>query len=153
MNTNDLSPAPSYGTYTIFSPGWPGNGSWRQFAYDNNGMNTINGGEHNYSDLPSALNQITNGTWTIQFSNAVTTNTSQFSVSLKGALTTNQLPATFVTSPADGANGLTNEPAFTWQGQPVNWPVTGSIYIVHTGNNNGSFYYPYPNPILTTQSN
>jgi hypothetical protein len=149
MNTNGIGADAPLGNYTITSPGQPTNGSWRQFTYDTNGFNTTDGGENNYSILADALRQITNGLWTLTLTNATTTNTYHFAVSLPGGLTTNQLPVTLITSPADGANNLTNQPTFTWAGQPTNWPVTGSIYL-NQYLNNSSFYYP--DNVATTQT-
>lgn len=141
MNTNDIGADAPQGIYTITSPGQPGNGSWRQFTYDANGFNTTSGGENGYSQLVDALQQITNGLWTLTFTSATTTNTYHFAVSLPGGLTTNQLSATLITFPADGASVLTNQPAFTWTGQPSSWSVSGSI-SVYQHLNNSSFYYP-----------
>ena len=138
MNTNAIAPAAPFGIYSIFSPGQPTNGSWRQFRYDTNGFNTINASEHSYTNLTSALQQITNGTWTIQFTNATVTNYYTFRVSLPSGLTTNQLPVTLITSPVNGASDLTNMPAFLWHGQPTNWPVSGSLYVYQYSYDNSS---------------
>ena len=146
MNTNAIAPAAPLGVYSISSPQWPTNGSWRKIEVTSSGVNTLDGHENPYTDLASAIQQITNGNWIIQFTNATVTNYYTFKVSLPGGLTTNQLPATLITSPTDGANNLTNLPTFVWQGQPTNWPVSGSLYVDQYGygslNNNSSFYYP-----------
>lgn len=152
MNTNAIAPAALFGIYSVFSPGQPTNGSWRQFSYDTNGFNTINGSEYSYTNLSSALQQITNGTWLIQFTNSTTTNYYKFTVSLPGGLTTNQLPVALMTSPTGDLDNLTNQPTFAWQGQPTNWPVSGSIYVQQFNfNNNNSFYYPAT--VSTAQTN
>lgn len=151
LDTNDIAPDAQYGTYTIFSPEWPTNGSWRQIVYDTNDLYTSDGAENYYTNLPLALYQITNGTWTMQFSNSITTNTYHFIVSLPGGLASNKLPVTVITSPSGDTQGLTNEPTFTWAGAPTNWGVTGSLYVFQYPTNNSSFYYSDPNPVAGAQ--
>ena len=152
MNTNAIAPAAPFGIYSIYSPGQPTNGSWRQFGYDTNGFNTIGGAENSYTNLASALQQITNGNWTIQFTNATVTNYYTFRVSLPSGLTTNQLPVTLITSPVNGANNLTNLPTFVWQGQTTNWPVSGSLYVYQYSYDNSSSFY-YPGSVSSSQTN
>ena len=48
------------------------------------------------------MQQITNGNWTMVFTNATTTNTYTFKVSAPN-MTSNMLPATVITFPTDGA--------------------------------------------------
>lgn len=141
LNTNATMPDAAMGTYNIYSPEFPTNGSWREMVYDNTGMNTVAGSENNYPNLAAALYQITNGTWTMVFSNATTTNTYHFTVSLPTGMSSNQLPVTLLTLPAN-PSAVTNMPTFTWSGQPTNWPVEGTGYVLQfnsTGNEN--FYY------------
>src|ERR1035441_4439463 len=89
--------------------------------------------ENSYGDFNSAMQQITNGTWSILFTNATTTNLYTFTVSAPN-MTSNMLPATIITFPADGSFVPTNEPTFTWQG-PSTWPVRGNVQVY---NNNHS---------------
>jgi len=153
MNTNGIAPAAPLGVYSISSPQWPTNGSWRKIEVTSSGVNTLDGHENPYTDLASALQQITNGNWTIQFTNATVTNYYTFKVSLPGGLTTNQLPATLITSPVNGANNLTNRPTFVWQGQPTNWPVSGSLYVYQYNNDNSSYFYYPPGGVANSQTN
>src|ERR1035437_4162444 len=69
--------------YFISSPQWPTNGSTRQYEMTTNGFNpnALYGYENTYSDYASLMQQITNGTWTILFTNATTTNLYTFTVS------------------------------------------------------------------------
>src|SRR5262249_37602338 len=53
LYTNNLSPAAPLGTYTIYSPGQPTNGSWRQFQLTAEGLTQINAGEYGYGDFNS----------------------------------------------------------------------------------------------------
>ena len=153
MVTNTSGTNVLFGTYNIYSPGQPTNGSFRQFTCDTNGFNVSAGNESGYTNLASALQQITNGTWTMQFvtTNNVT-NTYHFTVSVPGGLSSNQLPVTTITFPINGSNNVTNLPTFTWQGQPTNWPVTGTIYVEQL-NNVGSYDFYDTASVPTTRSN
>ena len=77
--------------------------------------------ENSYSDFNSAMQQITNGTWKILFTNATTTNHYTFTVTAPTA-TSNMLPATMITFPSDLSLDIPNQPTFNWQGAS-NWPV------------------------------
>jgi len=127
--TNSLPPAAPLGSYFISSPQWPTNGSTRGFQMTTNGLGDINSAdsENGYGDMASTLQQITNGTWKILFTNATTTNIYTFTVSASN-VTSNMLPATIATFPADGAVILTNQTTFTWQG-PTNWSVKGDVEV------------------------
>ncbi len=125
LSTNATPPAAPLGTYLIYSPQQPTNGAWRQLELTTNGMNTISGGEYGYGDYASVMQQITNGAWRIVVTNATSTNTYEFTVSAPN-MSSNLLPLTTITFPADGATGVTNQPTFTWQG-PTNWP--GPIFV------------------------
>ncbi len=129
MVTNATPPATPLGTYVIYSPGWPTNGSVRGFEMTTNGLvdDFSYDSEYGYNDFNSAIQQITNGTWKIAYSNAITTNLFTFRVSALGA-TSNAVPATIIDSPADGSLALTNQTNFTWRG-PTNWPVIGSAQV------------------------
>jgi hypothetical protein len=128
LSTNALAPAAALGTYTINSPQWPASGSTRRFELTADGINTTFGEEHwTYHDFDTVMQQITNGTWTILFTNATTTNHYTFTVSAP-TITSNMLPATLITFPEDGALVSTNRPRFTFQG-PTGWLVTGGAYV------------------------
>jgi hypothetical protein len=135
--TNSILPAAPLGSYFISSPQWPTNGATRGFQMTAIGLTNINSAdqEGGYVDVATTLQQITNGNWTILFTNATTTNLYTFTVSIPVSATTNLLIPTIITFPADGSFILTNQTTFTWQG-PTNWPVSGTL---QTYNNNG--YY------------
>ena len=80
------------------------------------------------------------------------TNYYHFTVSLPGGFSTNLLPVTLIASPVNGANNLTNMPAFIWHGQPTNWPVTGSLYVNQYSYDNSSSFY-YPGTVSSSQTN
>jgi hypothetical protein len=138
LNTNGAPPAAPLGGYFIASPHWPTNGSSGQFQLTTNGMSPGDFGEFGYGDFASVLQQITNGTWSILFTNATTTNLYTFTVSAPG-VTSNTVPATVAIFPADASVILSGQTTFTWQG-PTNWPVNGSL---QTFNNN---FYQAANP-------
>jgi hypothetical protein len=131
LYTNSTPPAAPLGMYFIsspfYSPQQSTNGSWRQMEVTTNGVNTLNGVENGYSDFNSVMQQITNGIWTILFTNVTTTNHYTFTVSAPN-MTSNMLPATIITFPSDGALNVTNQPILTWQG-PSSWPVNGDAYV------------------------
>jgi hypothetical protein len=136
--TNSTPPAAPLGSYFISSPHWPTNGSTRAFQLAADGLSDISAddSEFGYGDFASAVQQITNGTWTILFTNTTTTNLYTFTVSASNA-TSNTLPATLITFPMDGSVILSDQTSFTWQG-PTSWPIHGdaSAYDI-----NG--YYQY----------
>jgi len=139
MATNAVAPAAALGTYVIRSPSWPTNGSQRGYDLTAGGLSDRYefDSEFGYPDFNSAMQQITNGNWTILFTNATTTNTYTFKVSAPTA-TSNMLPLTVITYPATGSINIPNQPTFTWQG-PTNWPVSAGPYVV---NDDGYFYQP-----------
>jgi hypothetical protein len=92
-----------------------------------NGLNLITGGENGYGDFASAMQQITNGNWSILFTNATTTNLYWFTVSAPN-MTSNMLPATVINFPVAGSLILSNQTTFTWQG-PLSWPVHGNAQV------------------------
>jgi hypothetical protein len=125
--TNSIAPAAPLGSYFISSPQWPTNGSTRGFQLTASGLSDINGAdtEFGYPNMGSILQQITNGNWTILFTNATTTNHYTFTVSAV-SVPANLVPATIVTFPADGSVILPNQTSFIWQG-PTNWSVNGNV--------------------------
>jgi hypothetical protein len=152
LSTNSTPPAAPLGTYFIYSPFYstqhPTNGSWREMQISTNGVTTIDGTENPYTDFNSVMQQITNGTWTMVFTNNTTTNTYTFKVSAPN-MTSNMLPATVITSPTDGTLNVPNQPTFTWQG-PTNWPVdTINTFVL----NYDSSFYLIANGLPATQEN
>ncbi len=148
LSTNSTPPAAPLGTYFISSPFYstqqPTNGSWREIEVSTNGVTTIDGTENPYPDFDSMMQQITNGAWTMVFTNDTTTNTYTFTVSAPN-MTSNMLPATVITYPTDGTLNVPNQPTFTWQG-PTNWPF-GNPYVA---NYDYSFYWPASIPAAQT---
>src|SRR5208282_3596440 len=141
LSTNSTAPAAPLGTYFIYSPLYstqqPTNGSWREIQISTNGVVTLDGTENPYTDFNSVMQQITNGTWTMVFTNNTTTNTYTFKVSAPN-MTSNMLPATVISYPTDGTLNVPNQPTFTWRG-PTNWPVdTNNTFVL---NYDSSFYF------------
>jgi hypothetical protein len=124
LTTNATPPTAPLGTYIVSSPQSPTNGSSAQFQLTTNGMSDGVYSPWGYGDLASVMQQITNGTWTILFTNATTTNHYTFRVSAPN-MSANLFPATIITFPADGSVILPSQTNFTWQG-PTNWPVNGN---------------------------
>ncbi|HEY3761735.1 MAG TPA: LamG-like jellyroll fold domain-containing protein [Verrucomicrobiae bacterium] len=131
LYTNSTGPAAAFGTYFISSPFYSAShttdGSWRELQVTADGVNTLAGTENLYPDFASLMNQITNGVWTMVFTNDTTTNTYTFSVSAAN-VSSNMLPATIITYPANNALNVANQPTFAWLG-PTNWPVVNSTYV------------------------
>jgi hypothetical protein len=137
LATNNLSPAAPLGTYIISAPNWPTNGSQRAFDLTTNGLADHNDldSENGYSDFYSAVHDITNGFWSILFTNTTATNHYTFTVHSPN-INSNALPAMVHLNPNDGTYLPTNLPTLTWIG-PTNWGVFGqaelsgnSIYIL-----------------------
>ena len=147
LATNALAPTAATGTYVIRSPGWPASGSRRGFEMTASGLidRTEFDNENSYGDFNSAMQQITNGTWSILFTNATTTNLYTFTVSAP-TINSNLIPATVITFPSNDALNIPNQPAFAWQG-PTSWPVNGSPYVA---NYDFSFYQPASIPAAQT---
>lgn len=156
LNTNSTAPAAAQGTYVIYSPQFLAstNGAFRAFTIDSNGVNTIAGQEIPYPDFDSAMQQITNGTWSILFTNATTTNYYTFTVSAPN-MTSNMLPATVITYPANDSINLPNQPTLAWD-PPTGWGV--SITNTYLYNYDFSFFeyasvpigqydWPVPSPL------
>ncbi|HVV02544.1 MAG TPA: hypothetical protein VHH88_14340, partial [Verrucomicrobiae bacterium] len=136
LTTNGVAPDAALGSYVVFSPQWitGAQGAWRQFEMTSSNLNFVNGGSSGFSDLSSALGQITNGSWSILFTNATTTNLYQFTVSAPD-LTSDMLPETDITFPISGSLNITNRPAFTWEGP--GWSVGP---MVEAYNEDASFF-------------
>ena len=148
LYTNATPPTAPLGTYIVRSPHQPTNGSVRAFLLTASGISDIGSAdsEQFYGDFDSAIFQITNGVWTLQFTNATTTNLYQFTISAP-TMSSNMLPATVVNFPLQSAIILTNETNFSWQG-PTAWPATGSGTVY--GN---SFYNSINLPAAQTNWN
>ena len=154
LTTNAIAPAAAAGTYIINSPGWPASGSRRGFEMTTTNVlidRTEFDSEHGYGDFNSALQQITNGSWTILFTNSTSTNLYTFTVSAPN-FTSNMLPATVITFPMDGSRITTSQTSFTWHG-PASWPVSGFVYVTGPAYFDGDNFpasatnWTFPNPL------
>lgn len=115
--TNSTPPDASQGGYVISSP----TNAWT-WAYQLTGAGMSYASYINnssYGNFDAFLNQLTNGNWTILFTNAVTTNLYTFNVSVTG-VDSNSLPNVTVTYPMDGSVNVPNNTTFTWDG-PTAW--------------------------------
>jgi hypothetical protein len=119
LSTNATPPAAPFGDYTISSP----NGSFLRYQYDANGFDYVTGGGTGTTDFIAYMNALTNGQWTIQVTNATSTNTYYFDVSATG-LNANLFITANITSPANDAQNVSDDPTFTWTGGPVGWQGT-----------------------------
>jgi len=127
--TNAIAPAAALGTYVVRSPEWPTNGSQRGFDLTTNGISDRYelDSEYGYGDFNSAMFQITNGTWSILFTNATTTNVFAFTASAPTA-SSNMLPATLNIFPVDGSVILSSQTNFTWQA-PAGWTASVNAQV------------------------
>ena len=114
LNTNNTPANIPFGDYQIASPQAPTNGSYAQYHFDTNGFHQTGGISWGYSDFPSVMQQLTNGTWSIFVTNSVETNVYHFNVTAN--IDSNSLPVVTITFPANGALNVTNQPDYTWQG-------------------------------------
>ena len=150
LYTNSTPPAAPLGAYFIYSPFYSTlqstNGSWREIEVSTNGAVSVDGTENPYPDFNSVMQQMTNGIWTMVFTNNTTTNTYTFTVSAPN-MTSNMLPATIITYPSEGALNILNQPNFTWQGS-TNLPLN-DIYS-YVANYDFSFYQTASIPATQT---
>ena len=137
--TNATAPAAPYGDYFMVSPGYPSSNEVSAlFHYDStNGFGLQNAGYNYIYDFADIMGKLTNGNWTIYFTNLNTTNVTiyNFKVTAPG-FTTNSIPNVFVTSPTNDATITNRNSTFTWQG-PTNYD---SLNVsLHTPNNSNPF--------------
>ena len=137
LNTNAAPPAYPAGNYLVASPGVPASGSTMQYVATSSNLTFVTGGGTYYYDLGSAMQQITNGYWSIYVTNSTSTNQYKFTVHAPN-LSSNVFAPVIVTFPADGSLFVASVPTFTWQG-PANWAGTLSVvdyFIDATGGYN-----------------
>jgi hypothetical protein len=147
--TNNLAPAAALGTYVISSPDGQANGAQRGFDLTAAGISDRPEFDFqgSYNNFNSALQQITNGTWSILFTNATTTNLYTFTVSAP-TINSNLMPATIIISPENGAINVPNQPTFTLQ-NPIDWPVmTANTYFY----NYDFSFFDFPASIPASQT-
>jgi hypothetical protein len=116
------------GDYTISPPNFPASGLAFQYQAPNGTVLTYVGsiiGGPDYTSFPALMASITNGHWTIQVTNATSTNTYTFTVSAP-ALPPDVMVAAEITYPTEGIIGVASQPDFTWQG-PAGWE--GALYV------------------------
>jgi hypothetical protein len=146
--TDASSPAAALGTYIIQSPQWPTNGSQHGFDLTTNGPvdRYEFDSENFYGSLGSAIFGITNGTWSIIYTNATTTNQFNFQMGA-GVADSNTLPLTTISFPVDGSLIFNSQTNFTWQG-PATWGVPVNVSL-----HNNDYTYYQSATIPTGQSN
>jgi len=147
--TNTVAPNAALGTYVIRSPGWPADGSQQGFDLTTSGLSDRGDldVQNPYGNFNSALQQITNGIWTILYTNTTATNLYTFTVSAP-TINSNVMPLTLITSPANGEINVPNQPTFTWQG-PTSWPVTTANTYFY---NYDFSFFQFPAPIPASQT-
>ena len=138
--TNGTLPDVPFGNYFISTEPGANEGSSASYVYDTNGFNGTGGGGWGYNDFPTLLHAITNGLWSITYSNNVTTNIYYFAVS--STLTSNSLPNVVITYPTNGAANIPNQPVFTWTGGPANVNQETAYISDPSGNYNYGNYLP-----------
>lgn len=132
LSANGTAPAAALGDYLIRSPHYPTNGSFLRYHYDGANFNYLDGGGYASSDFPAYMDALTNGQWSIQVTNATTTNIYFFTVTASG-LTSELFDTPTITFPLDGAQNVSDNPTFTWTGGPSGWQ--GSVDVsVHDDN-------------------
>jgi hypothetical protein len=83
-------------------------------------------GEYYFGDLASALNQATNGVWTLIVNKGDVSQTQYtFTVSVNG-LSSTDYPAILITTPADGSPAVSTNTSFSWSG-PASWNELGLV--------------------------
>ncbi len=120
LNTNAVAPAAPLGDYLIKSPHWPTNGSFLRYSHTNGSFEFQGGSGAGTDNFDTFMSALTNGPWTIQVTNAASTNTYEFNVTASG-LSSNLLRYVSISYPLDGDPGVPVNPTFTWTGGPVGW--------------------------------
>ncbi len=114
------------GTYYVNSPQVPTNGSGEVYYETNNTLSGLGGSGNYYYDFDSFMYGITNGQWSIVYSNNIVTNLFLFTVSVSGINSNSYGPPVQAVFPVSGDQFVTNQPLFQWT-SPANW--AGSIYV------------------------
>lgn len=136
LYTNSTGQAPALGTYIIQSPQWPTSGSLSIWQLTTNGMEYVTETYSVYFDLGSMMFEMTNGNWTLLFTNATTTNLYTFTVNAPGA-NSNTLPVPIVTFPQNESSVATNQTNFTWKAPAGTASVNPSAQVY---TQDGSYY-------------
>jgi hypothetical protein len=126
LNEDTNPPFLPDGTYYVNSPQVPTNGSQLIFYETNNTLSGVSGGGNYYYDFDSFVYGITNGQWSILFTNSVATNQYFFTVSVSGIVSNSYGAPVTAVFPASNEAFVTNQPLFQWTG-PANW--AGSLYV------------------------
>jgi hypothetical protein len=125
LSGNSIAPLCPVGIYTVSPPNFPASGTAMQFqSTDGLSLNYLTSiiNSPDFTDLPSTMAAITNGHWTLQITNAASTNTYTFTVSAP-PLPADTLAAAIISFPIEGTTYVPALPDFTWQGPP-NWEGT-----------------------------
>jgi hypothetical protein len=131
LTTNITPPSVPFGDYYIASLDAPTNGSSALYRFTTNGFNQVDGVSWGYGDFDSMIHELTNGTWSIFVTNAVTTNVYHFTVTAN--ISSNTMPIVSITFPTNGAVNVTNRPTFAWRG-----PTNYSGLVVYEYNNSSN---------------
>ncbi len=138
--TNSTGPDAPFGGYLFVSPGYPTNyQSSAGFTYDTNGWNLLFNGSSGatfLNDFNSLMSSITNGPWTLFYTNAVTTDVTiyYFTVSAP-TVTSNIFPAVTILFPTNNDFDVTTQnPTFIWSG-PTNY-TSMNVNVNNSGNFN-----------------
>lgn len=138
------------GTYYVNSPQVPTGGSGEVFFETNDTLTGLGGSGSYYGDFNSFLYGITNGQWSILFTNSTVTNQYFFTVSVSGITSNSYGPPVVAIFPLNNDAFVTNQPLFQWTG-PSNW--AGSIIVEDDfTDTNGNFYGELYDTILPTQT-
>lgn len=138
LSANAPPPAAAFGGYRIRSPHFPTNGSELFYELDGSGLSFLGGSGSGAGTFGEFMTALTNGPWTLQFTNNTTTNLYTFTVSASG-LSSNLLRAVSITYPSDGDPDVPPNPVFTWEGGPIGWQ--GTLHVAVYDNMSTFFQY------------
>ncbi len=128
LSTNNVPPAPPLGDYLIQSPHYPTNGTHLRYSHTPGSFIFLGGGDSGAENFDSFINSLTNGPWSIQVTNATSTNTYTFNVTTPG-LSSNVINSVSITYPMWGDTNVPVNPTFTWEGGPIGWQGTLDVEV------------------------
>lgn len=128
LSTNAVGAPPPVGDYLIRSPQYPTNGSHMRYTHGAGGFSFSGGGGSASDSFTDFMGSLTNGLWSIQITNATSTNLYTFTVSASG-LSSNLLHYVTITYPTDNQLDVPPNPTFTWSGGPIGWLGTLDVDV------------------------